>query len=1179
MLGQLIKFELKYHARQGVFWLGMLAFMWMAVLLTTQSGSAVFYANSAYSIVRVFAFVSMQIIFAVAVLAGATSLRDSQNDMEAMIFTTPVDKFHYLASRFIGLVLATCILFVMIMITMVVSLYFVDPTRVGPIHLSYYLYGFMLLILPNILLCASVVFATAMLTKNNIAVYISALVVFVFHGVGSVMGGSPMVVSGSGIFQEGIGLAALIEPYGAVAFMEQSAYWTVEERNTNLPVLEGNLLFNRLLWITVSISLFALTYKSFSFRKALENVKTDKVTESVPVVESVYKPLKSNTHFSQFSFKVWLSKLKIEYLSMVKGKPFIVLLIVAVVFNIGGTIGQILSGPITNASPYFALTEMIIELIQSPIIEIGTIVAIFYAVELYWNERAVNIGGLIDVTPTRNATFYLAKLATTTAICFTIIAVTIFAAMIFQLSQGQFDLQPHLYLILFFYCGMPLFLNAVLALFLQRFAKNKAFGLALVIVAYVVLQYIRGSNFAHPLWVFAFSPDFIISDMADTLYHADAFNWYSLYWLSLCGVLAVFSVKMWQRGISNYQEAFSPTAKKVLAGFVLTAVLAGSYVFYQVNVFNEFFFRDTVMDRQEQYEKEYIQYKDVQYPTVTDIKVDVAIYPDERRYTAKGRYIIENKSDKAMDKLLVAVLRQHQITYDVTIEGATLDKVDTFFQKYFFTLDKPLKPGQTTQLNFELDVSHNAFARLDGEHYVTKGGSYIELEDVMPRFGYVSRYEMGNVQERLKRGLPAATLDYPALEMNTVGDDWVVFETTVSTVKGQTVVTPGDLQKQWEKDGRSYFYYKTDQKISRQFAYTSADFTIAKSRHNDLDILIYHHASHDKDIELTREAIEKSIDYFAENYTPYQHKSYKAVELPYFSSKQSFGTSIPGMYLGVENRFFNLNNEGATFNPQLRGVSHEFSHQYWGGYIEPHYGLAGSRMLTEVLSKYSELVIHNKAYGKYASNIELNASLKRYLSMRGFSSRVEKPLFNIGSSPMVYYPKGKHSMHALMDLIGEANINKALKSFLLNHGYPNKPTSLDLLDEFYAVAADDQIDIINDLFKRVVFHELRIDSADIKTLEDGTFETTLAVTTLKTVVDQATNKEFSETINDSIEIGFYSGFPKVDNANMTLLKKVKFSEDNSMVTILSDHKPAYIQIDPNRYRIDRSVLNNMMKVE
>ena len=79
--------------------------------------------------------------------------------------------------------------------------------------------------------------------------------------------------------------------------------------------------------------------------------------------------------------------------------------------------------------------------------------------------------------------------------------------------------------------------------------------------------------------------------------------------------------------------------------------------------------------------------------------------------------------------------------------------------------------------------------------------------------------------------------------------------------------------------------------------------------------------------------------------------------------------------------------------------------------------------------------------------------------------------------------------------------------------------------------------MINDLFKRVVFNDLEIHHAKSAQLANGEFETTIEVSTLKWVLNQQTNKEDKELINDSLDIALYSGYPAIDNANMTLIKK------------------------------------------
>ena len=63
------------------------------------------------------------------------------------------------------------------------------------------------------------------------------------------------------------------------------------------------------------------------------------------------------------------------------------------------------------------------------------------------------------------------------------------------------------------------------------------------------------------------------------------------------------------------------------------------------------------------------------------------------------------------------------------------------------------------------------------------------------------------------------------------------------------------------------------------------------------------------------------------------------------------------------------------------------------------------------------------------------------------------PLYKVPyGATHIAYSKGAIAMVKLSELIGEEKVNEALKNFLLNNKYPKKPTSLDLLEEFYNVA-------------------------------------------------------------------------------------------------------------------------------
>ena len=1180
MIFKLTQFELRAHFKQIGFWIAALLLAWMTFIVTGQRGSNLLFANSAFAITQTTLFIVPNIIFVVCVLASSTLLRDSQYKMEPLIFATPIDKFEYLTSRFLGLLFATLTLMLFTIAVMMLTLIKLDPALVGPFRLQYYFAAFCIFMVPTAIFACCVVFATAMFSKSMIAVYVSGIVVYVLYIIGSVFGNSPLLANSSPILESGSGFSSLLEPYGFIAFMAQSATWSVQQKNVLMPLLSGELLANRILWLAISAGLFAFTYQCFSFRKA----KTVNAKKAEPAktlggrLFTQWQAVAVNHNFTHFNLAIWWSKIKLEYRTVTKGFTFIVLLVVTVVFSVALLIGNIFSGPISGGQPYFPSTELILEMLEQPLSDIGMLVAIFFTVELFWNERNVNINGLIDATPTRNFTLYFAKLATVLAVGFSLITVSILCAIAFQLSQQYYNIDLFIYLSLYYYAGVPILLITLLTLFLQRFATTKSLGLLFGFGVFFANIFVKAAIFEHPLISFAYRPQFIFSDMTEAHYHLDALHWYNAYWVSFALILAVLTVKMWQRGISTVNQSIGRMGVATLSVAAIGMLVSGSYIYSQVNIEHDFVTTEQRFDQQEQYEKRYQSFKNMAVPTVTDITADVDIFPKERSYHVKGRYQFENKTVQMIDKLLVSVVSSGAIDAELTLEGASLIEFDEVNNQYIYQFNTPLLPNAIGGLSFNYVITHSPFVELDGEHYVTEKGSYIELEDVIPQFGYDSRLAINSEREREKRKL--ASMLYPAPTRNDqkIADDWVNFETTVSTSADQSVVAVGKLENSWKEGDRNYFYYKSNGKINTQFAYVSAEFTEHKKYHKGVDITIYHHPKHDKDNALVNHALTHTMDYFSKNFKSYENDYFTVAELPYFSSNQSFGSAQPGVYLGVENRFFNLNNEGAEVNPLLRGVSHEFAHQYWGNYIEPNY-IGGYAILTETLCKYTELVMARQLYGEYAANEEVHLSIDRYLNMRSHNPRIENPLYAAGFEPFLYYAKGKQVMHAMLGLLGEEKINLALKGLLTSHGYPKKPTSLDLLDAFYGVANEKQKLIIDDMFKRVVFHDFEIHSAETAINDEGLYATEIDVSTLKLVLDQKTNQEMPELINDAIEIGLYSGFPEVDNSNMLTLTKLQFNSDRSVVTVYSTEKPQYVQIDPNRYRIDRAVANNVMEIQ
>lgn len=106
------------------------------------------------------------------------------------------------------------------------------------------------------LFTSAVIFSVATLTRNTIAAFISAIVLMVGYLIAqSLMGDMDNEVIG----------AMLNSPFGLNALDQSTKYWTVSEKNTMALPTNGVLLWNRILWICVSIGVFIFGYLRFSF--------------------------------------------------------------------------------------------------------------------------------------------------------------------------------------------------------------------------------------------------------------------------------------------------------------------------------------------------------------------------------------------------------------------------------------------------------------------------------------------------------------------------------------------------------------------------------------------------------------------------------------------------------------------------------------------------------------------------------------------------------------------------------------------------------------------------------------------------------------------------------------------------------------------------------------------------
>ncbi|REC47176.1 M1 family aminopeptidase [Chryseobacterium pennipullorum] len=275
---------------------------------------------------------------------------------------------------------------------------------------------------------------------------------------------------------------------------------------------------------------------------------------------------------------------------------------------------------------------------------------------------------------------------------------------------------------------------------------------------------------------------------------------------------------------------------------------------------------------------------------------------------------------------------------------------------------------------------------------------------------------------------------------------------TVSTEKDQTAVGTGDLLKKWTAGARSYFLYKAE-RIPFRFAVSSARYAVKSIVYKGITVNLLYHPNHSENTDHLLENAKLSLDYCQQNFGKYPFKTVNFAEVSSFS-RGFAATAYPSAIFMPEDMIFHANINADRKQDVINELAgHELSHLWWGNsQINPD-DREGSVMLTETLAMYTEMMLYKKMHGQEKMLERIQVHQQIFENEKGLYENL--PIYRAtGEVPHISYSKGAVAMVELNRLLGEKNLNTALKSFLMNNFYPKKPTSLDLIHEFYKASPD-----------------------------------------------------------------------------------------------------------------------------
>lgn len=1185
--------------------------------------------NAPMYVQQVWSRMSVFLYLLVPAIIGLGLYRDYSHRMYSLMYAFPIEKGSYLAAKFLsGLTMLTLIL-------MATGLGFYlgthmpwsNPDVVGVFRGAAYWQPFLTLMLPNLILVGSVVFAVVLWSRNIYAGFISVILLLVLRaGLSNVLEGSDMAF-----------WAALLDPLARDAIHYYTAYWTVAKLNTaDLPI-QGMVIYNRLLWMGIVLILAVLMYKKFSFSQEVESF--------VPFGKKRTSPNSNNTKLQTGGLpsnlggitKVRLPKVRYDfsflqqlktawYLSSVDFRfvlsswPFIALVTAGLAF----LIFMISAGAIRFDTESLPLTRILLDTPLALFSAVLNIVTFLYAGLLIHRARMANTHQLVDINPIPNWTFLLSKWLALVKVQAFMLSILMIGGIITQISKGFYHFEIGLYLFELYAINLIHFvLWGMLALFIQSIFTNPYLGFfisVLVPVGLIGLMDVGpkiGMDFLEQdVFRYNHGPGSIFglpySDMDGYGPSLRPYFLYKIYWY-LAGMLLMLGAwLMWLRGLpASFVERLRIARvrfnRKMMLGTlaIATAFLGlGATIFYEANVLNEYYSFAQKRELAGAATKKYRHYRYTPQPKIVEVNVNMHLFPEDRTFRSDGFYWLKNETKQVLDTLIVNYEAglNHQYEFDRPKEIVSKEIIADEAHFDVWVLKNGLAVGDSMKVDFSLQTPPQTWLRT--HNHVKASGTFIR-DDIYPRFGNWLDYLRRKLQMNVNEYMPHPSDSLAIEQLHNAKDEGAIrFEAVVSTSPDQMAIAPGYIQREWlgelpnDNHGqRRFFHYKMDKEIGLSYMFASGQYAVKKDKWQDINLEIYYHPDHYWNVDGMMDGMKASLQYCSDNFSPYQFKQIRIVEFSQVGSASAHGypNTIP---YGEEAGFtadIDASPEGGI-DFAFGGAVHEVAHQWWGHQVGSVDAL-GAKMVNESTAEYVTVMVrkHQKGIDKTRQYIKLN--METYLKARTRERKIESPLMlTHPNQNYIHYPKGMIVFYTLADYLGEDYLNQTIKTYVEKRAYGKSgfTTAMDFMEHLKKATPDSLKYLIKDMIETVTLYDNKVVSAKSKVLPNGQYEITIDFLvskyhsmgkgerifhnekndSLSYQNSNTTSSVFSLPLADFIEIGVFGK----DKKELYLKKHTITQIDNQLVLVV-DELPEQVAVDPFYLMIDREMGDNWKKIE
>lgn len=1215
MLTKIAAFEIRYQLRSPLFIVGFLIFFLLAFGSVTVDqiqigGRGNVNVNSPFAILQTLAIMNVFALFVVTAFVANVVIRDDETGFAPILRATQVTKLDYLVGRFIGAILVAFLVMASVPLAILIGSWmpWLDQEKLGPLVISHYLYALFLFGLPTILVMGAGFFSLATATRSMMWTYVGVIAFLVLFITSRVLLRDPAFDT----------ISALADPFAIGALNQVTKYWTASDRNTMLPAMSGLLLYNRLIWLGVALALFALAYSIFRFEtkgaksskgesavKSIASADAETSTagkkqkaEKIDIAPSI-KPLAATDASRGTRGQQFLALTRFDMGFVFKSPAFFVLLAIGVFNAFGGMAATIEF----RGTAYFPVTRAMVEVLQGAFSIVPIIIAIYYAGELVWRDRERRIHEIVDATAAPDWAFVIPKIMAITLVLLASYLVAALTAILFQLFHGYTDVSWSAYLLWFVLPGLITAVQlAALAVFVQALVPHKFMGWAVMLIYVVASVTMSTIGFEHNLYNYGGESGVPLSDMNGMGRFWIGRAWFHAYWLAFALMLLVATHLLWRRGA---ETRLAPRFARLRSRFVgspgvIFGVAAvawmgiGGFIFYNTNVLNDYRTQPQREQLQANYEKELLLFEKLPQPKITDVALNVELFPKEARALTNGTYTIENRTAAPLPVVHVRWAPPLKMqTLDV--EGAAMQKEYKDFNYRVYQFATPMQPGEKRTVRFTTLLEQRGFPNGRPLTRIVDNGTFLDNSSVSPMIGMGRDMLLQDRSKRRKYGLPPE-LRLAKLEDQTANatqylredSDWVNASLTVTTDADQTPVAPGYVVSDRVDGNRRTLVTRTEAPIMHFFSMQSARYAekrdVWKGKDGKpVDLAVYYYPPHEHNVQRMLDAMKASLDVFSEKFSPFQFRQARILEFPtYERFAQSFANTVPYS----EGIGFIQNFDEAKSDEKIDLVTyvtaHEIGHQWWGHQIVGA-EKQGMTLLSESFAQYSALLVMEKLYGKEQIRKFLKGELDRYLRSRGGEVIEELPLVRVENQAYIHYEKGALAMYWLKEVAGEDVVNRALQKLLAEFAFKAAPypSSTDFIRLLRAEAGPQHELLITDLFENITLYDMKATDATATKRADGKFDVSFTVEGKKLYAD-GKGKETEAALDEPFDIGVFTDEPGkkgYKRESVLLMERRQMKSGKQVISLVVNSPPKFVGVDPYNKRIDRNSDDNLTKVE